>query len=287
MGTLYVVATPIGNLEDITLRALRVLARVSLIAAEDTRTTRKLLARHQISARLLSYHEHNRRRRIPQLLDVLEQGDVALVSEAGTPGVSDPGLELVQAATQKGFPVVAVPGPSAMTATLAVAGLPASRFAFVGFLPARGKERRAALEGLARQDCTLVLYEAPHRLIRALQDLQRTLGDRKVAVARELTKAHEEVFRGTISEALDHFTEPRGEFTLVVEGAPAPAAPAPDEAAVRHLLASLRDRGLSPSRAVTQAVRDLGVSRREAYRAWVALAREGGEASVDRAGGLG
>ena len=219
MGTLYVVATPIGNLEDVTLRALRVLREASLIAAEDTRTTRKLLSRYDVHTPVTSFHDANAARKLPALLAALRDGAVALVSDAGMPLVSDPGYQLVSAATAAGVPVVAVPGPSAVTTALVVSGLPADRFLFLGFLPRRVAERRAALQALAREQHTLVAFEAPHRLRQTLHDLLAALGDRRIAACRELTELHEEVFRGSVQEALAHFTEPRGEFTLVVEGA--------------------------------------------------------------------
>jgi 16S rRNA (cytidine1402-2'-O)-methyltransferase len=214
--TLYLVATPIGNLEDVTLRALRVLKEVGIIAAEDTRTTRKLLAAHGISARVTSYYEGNKDRKTPQLLQALEHHDVAVVSEAGMPGLSDPGYELVQAAIERGIPVAPVPGASAVVAALVVSGLPTDQFVYLGFLPRKAGERRRLLEGVAQEPRTLVAFEAPHRVRRAFQDIEAILGDRRIAVCRELTKVYEEVFRGTGTQALDHFKEPRGEFTLVM-----------------------------------------------------------------------
>ncbi len=223
MPTLYVVATPIGNLEDLSERALRVLREVRLIAAEDTRTTRKILARHGIATPLVSFHEHNKASRLPALLDALAESDVALVSDAGTPLVSDPGYELVVEAVRRGYRVSPVPGPSAVTAALAVAGLPADQFVFLGFLPRDKKARTRLLTEVARQPRTIVAFEAPHRLRASLADVVQALGDRRMAVCRELTKLYEEVFRGTPREALEHFTQPRGEFTLVIEGG-APSA---------------------------------------------------------------
>ncbi|HLA18725.1 MAG TPA: 16S rRNA (cytidine(1402)-2'-O)-methyltransferase [Dehalococcoidia bacterium] len=199
MPTLYVVATPIGNLEDVTLRALRVLREVSLIAAEDTRTTRKLLAAHGIRQRLVSYNDHNKAVRIPRLLHALREGDVALVSEGGTPVISDPGLDLVAAAVDAGFAVTPVPGPSAVTAALAVCGLASRQFTYLGFLPRRAGERRRLLAALRDDPRTLVAFESPHRLRASLTALRDALGDRRVAVCRELTKRFEEVFRGTLS----------------------------------------------------------------------------------------
>ena len=271
MPTLYVVATPIGNLEDVTLRALRVLQEVSLIAAEDTRTTRKLLSHYGIKARLTSYHEHNKGAKIPHILDTLRHADVALVSEAGMPGVSDPGYDLVAAAAEAGVTVVAVPGPSAVVTALAVSGLPTRQFTYVGFLPRRRGERRRLLSALAAQPRTIVALESPHRLLATLSDLLAVLGDRRIAVCRELTKLHEEVFRGRISEAIVHFREPRGEFTLVLEGAAQPAeAVVPGEAVLTELR-QLRQQGVAPRQAVAQVAQQFGLPRRQVYRLWLQL----------------
>ena len=269
MRTLYVVATPIGNLEDVTLRALHILREVSLVAAEDTRTTRKLLAHHGIRQRLLSYNEHNMRGRTPQILDALAAGDVALVSEAGTPGISDPGYELLVAAIGAGYTVVPVPGPSAVIAALAVSALPSRQFTFVGFLPRRAGERRRLLASLAGEPRTIVAFESPHRVRQSLADLLAAWGDRRIAVCRELTKAFEEVFRDRVTGALDHFREPRGEFTLVIEGAP-PATPASlplDD--FREELRRLKAQGVPAREAVSQTARRSGLRRREVYRLWV------------------
>ncbi|MBI2872374.1 MAG: 16S rRNA (cytidine(1402)-2'-O)-methyltransferase [Chloroflexi bacterium] len=270
MLTLYVVATPIGNLEDITLRALRVLREVGVIATEDTRTTAKLLAHYGISTPRLSYYTHNARLRLPQILERLEREDVALVSEAGTPGVSDPGSALVEAALERGIPVVSVPGPSAVPAALAASGLPADSFLFLGFLPRRPAERRALWRSVAGETRTLVAFEAPHRLRTSLQDALAVLGDRRLAVCRELTKMHEEVFRGTLSQALARFTEPRGEFTLVLAGASsADVEGPPDLEAVREALRRLRDERVPVREATAQVAAAYGLSRREAYRLWL------------------
>ncbi|MSQ11312.1 MAG: 16S rRNA (cytidine(1402)-2'-O)-methyltransferase [Dehalococcoidia bacterium] len=278
VGTLYLVGTPIGNLEDITLRALRVLREVGLIAAEDTRTTRKLLARYEIATPVTSYFTQNRRSKLPYLLQALAQKDVALVSEAGTPGVSDPGRELVAVAAENGFPVVSIPGPSAVTAAVAVSGFADARgFLFAGFLPSRAGERRRALGLLARDvpgGFSLVFLEAPHRLRVTLPDMRQALGDRRVVVCREMTKLHEEVFRGTLQEALAHFHAPRGEFTLVVEGVAEKgphdtAATGATEADARQLLARLREQGLSARDAVAQASTLTGMHRRDLYRLWL------------------
>jgi 16S rRNA (cytidine1402-2'-O)-methyltransferase len=266
---MYLVATPIGNLEDVTLRALRVLREVSLIAAEDTRTTRKLLAHYQIKARLTSYNEHNKATKIPHLLDILQRSDVALVSEAGMPAVSDPGYDLVAAAAEAGLPVVAVPGASAVVAALAVSGLPTRQFTYVGFLPRRKGDRRRFLSTLADTPHTIVAFESPHRMLAALADLLAVLGDRRIAVCRELTKLHEEVFRGRISEAIDHFRQPRGEFTLVLDGASKPSQPQTPTDVVRQELRRLRAEGFAARQAVPQVAQQFGLPRREVYRLWL------------------
>ena len=204
-GTLYVVGTPIGNLEDLSPRAARVLRQVPLVAAEDTRVARRLLNRLDARPRLISFHEHNWRERLELILQAMDECDAALVSDAGMPGVSDPGRELVAAAAAKGVRIESVPGPSAVTTALAVSGMPADAFQFLGFLPRRRSERQARLRQAAASPLTLALFEAPHRLRATLEDIAAILGDRPIAVCRELTKLHEEVFRGTPSEALAHF----------------------------------------------------------------------------------
>ena len=284
MPTLYVVATPIGNLEDVTLRALRVLGEVDLIAAEDTRITRRLLDRHGVRTPLTSYYEHNKRSRLPSLLATLREKDVALVSDAGTPGLSDPGAELVSAAAEAGVTVVPIPGPSAVTSALAVSGLPGDDFVYLGFLPRKRGDRRALLESVSTERRTLVAFETPHRLRSALADVLETLGDRRATVCRELTKLHEEVFRSTVSEALAHFVEPKGEFTLVIEGeveGRAVVEPVDREAA-GTLMARLRADGLGARDAVTQAVAELGISRRQAYVIWLEAKEEAPGAAKDR-----
>ena len=272
MGSLLVVSTPIGNLEDTTIRALRLLREVRLIAAEDTRTTRILLRKYGIHTRTLSYNEHNMRRRTPQLLAALEAGDVALVSEAGTPGLSDPGHELINAAIVAGFPVVPIPGPSALTAALVASGLPMRQFTFLGFLSRRPVERRRSLAHLAGEPQTLVVFESPHRLRALLSDMLSVWGDRRMAVCRELTKAFEEVFRGSVSDALEHFSDPRGEFTIVIEGATNPQ-PVSDESVNRHLQEA-RDRGLSARDAVKAVTAATGRSRREVYALWLKFSED-------------
>lgn len=218
MPILYVIATPIGNLEDVSLRALRLLKEVKLIAAEDTRKTRHLLSAYDIKTSLTSYHEHSRRAKLDYLLDHLEREDLALVSEAGMPGLSDPGYELIGAAIERGISVVPVPGASAVIAALVVSGLPTDQFLYVGFLPRRKGQRQRLLSSLVDELRTIVAFETPHRLKESLSDIEEILGDRRVSVCRELTKVHEEIFRGRVSQAGEHFVDPRGEFSLVIEG---------------------------------------------------------------------
>ena len=220
-GILYIVATPIGNLEDITLRALRVLKEVDLIAAEDTRHTRILLSHYDIRTPLTSYHEHNERTKAQPLVERLLGGEnIALVSDAGTPAISDPGYRLVVDAIHAGIRVIPLPGASALVATLSAGGLPTDRFAFEGFLPAKKQERRARLQELKNDARTLVFYEAPHRLNESLQDMQQIMGEREIVVGRELSKVHEEFLRGTVSEVVARFAdrEVKGEITIVVRG---------------------------------------------------------------------
>ena len=270
MSSLFVVATPIGNLEDITLRALRVLREVALIAAEDTRVTRKLLDRYEIKTPMTSYHEHNRLAKLPSLLASLEEKDVALVSDAGMPGVNDPGHELVSAAAKAGIQVVPIPGASALTSALAASGLPVEQFVYLGFLPRKRADRQRLLASLADETRELVVLETPRRLRAALADALAMLGDRGVAVCRELTKLHEEVFRGKLSCALDHFTAPRGEFTLVIEG----GSPTPKMASLpqaKELLTPLREEGLGAKTSVAQVAEQTGLTRREVYRLWLEL----------------
>lgn len=270
MKTLYIVGTPIGNLEDVTLRALRILRNVSLIAAEDTRVTRRLLARYGIDTPFVSYHEHSGPGRLEAVLSALREGDVALVSDAGMPAVNDPGSQLAREAAAAGASVVVVPGPSALTAALAVSGIAAPTFTHLGFLPRRAADRRRLLDFLSRHPAPLVAFETPHRLRAALQDALDALGDRGVAVCRELTKLHEETFRGTLSQALAHFAEPRGEFTLVIEAAPQSETDAEDhEDAARRLLSQLRADGATARDATTRAAAECGISRSAAYRLWL------------------
>jgi len=270
-GTLYVVATPLGNLEDLTLRALRVLREVSLVACEDTRRTATLFRAHGISTATTSYFEHNERWKGERILDALREGrSVALVSDAGTPGISDPGYRLVRDARAAGLPVVPVPGASAAVAALSVSGLPTDRFLFVGFLPPRSGARRRALEEIAAERPTLVFYESPLRVTDALADMAAVLGDREAFLCREATKAHEEYRRGRLGELREMLSargEVKGEVVLVVAGAgqaaPAPvAAPPPD---LHALFAELTASGMTRRQAVKEAARRLGRPAREVY----------------------
>jgi len=266
MGTLYLVATPIGNLEDMTLRAVRVLREVSLIAAEDTRSARFLLDHYGITTPLTSFFEGNEERKLETLLRALEGGDVALISEAGMPGISDPGYTLVRAAVERGVTVVAVPGASAHSTALIVSGLPTDRFLFLGFLPRQASEKHALLEEVAALHVTLICYEAPHRLRETLAAMLEVWGDRRVALCRELTKLHEEVWRGTLAAALVYVDEkpPRGEYTLVIEGA-SRERPRWSTAQVRAALEQHLRAGQSPTQAAKEVAAFSGWSRREVY----------------------
>jgi len=268
MPTLYAVATPIGNLEDISLRALRILREVKLIAAEDTRRTRQLLNAYDIKTPVTSYHEHNKLTKLDYILGRLEKGDVALVSDAGMPGISDPGYELIAAASQRGFPIVPIPGPSTVITALAVSGLPTDKFVYIGFLPRKASERKRLLESIASESGTIVVLEAPHRLLAMLEDIRAILGDRKIAVCRELTKVHEEIFRGTISQAIEHFAEPRGEFTLVIEGEREEKKPLMT-VEIERKLRSMRRSGKTAREAIARVAEESGLPRKELYRAWL------------------
>ncbi len=265
-GILYIVATPIGNLEDVTLRALRVLRSVSFVAAEDTRRTRQLLQAYEIQVPVISLHEHNEMKQSQAVIAALAKGqDVAYVTDAGTPGVSDPGGRLIRAAIAEGVSVVPIPGPSAVIAAVSVSGLPMDAFVFHGFLPPRGPQRRTLLSSLASEKRTIVLYETPRRVRETLKDIGEIWGDRPIALARELTKIHEEVIRGRVSEVLA-FLEGRvvkGEITLVVGGAPELAPVSDDE--ITASLKRIAETGLSPRDRVAQVARELGISKRRVY----------------------
>ncbi|HEY9859406.1 MAG TPA: 16S rRNA (cytidine(1402)-2'-O)-methyltransferase [Candidatus Obscuribacterales bacterium] len=268
-GTLYIVGTPIGNLEDMTFRAIQVLKEVSAIAAEDTRHTGKLLQHFQIKTPQISYHDHNRLSRLPEMISRLQQGQaIALVTDAGMPGISDPGYELVKACAEEGLPVVPIPGPSAAITALSASGLPSDRFVFEGFLPAKGSERRTRLETLKPESRTLIFYEAPHRLQQTLQDFAATFGgDREIALGRELTKLHEEIWRGTITEAIAYYSnrEAHGEFTLVVMGAE-PTELVLTEDALKAELQVLIGQGISRSQASRQLAQQTALPRRQLYQ---------------------
>ncbi|MBW4693536.1 MAG: 16S rRNA (cytidine(1402)-2'-O)-methyltransferase [Lyngbya sp. HA4199-MV5] len=275
-GTLYLVGTPIGNLEDMTFRAVRILQTVDLIAAEDTRHTGKLLHHFQITTPQISYHDHNRHSRTAELVERLQQGkSVALVTDAGMPGISDPGYELVKACAEAEILVVPVPGASAAIAALVSSGLPCDRFVFEGFLPAKAPARRAFLEGLQTESRTLVFYEAPHRLRQTLQDLLILGADRQIALARELTKRYEEIWRGTVAAAIDYYSthEPQGEFTIVVAGA-AVTQPVLSEAALKAELQTLFRQGLSRSEASRQLAQQTALPRRQIYQLALSLPEE-------------
>lgn len=272
-GCLYLVATPIGNLEDITFRAVRILKEADLIAAEDTRQTRKLLAHLDIANRLVSYHEHNKHESGPELVRMMKEGKrIALVSDAGTPAISDPGSDLVRLAAAEGIPVVPVPGPNAALSALIVSGLDTSRFLFLGFLPRGKKELAACLDEYRGVRATVILYEAPHRIARTLEQLLESWGNRRIALAREVTKLHEEVFRGTLVEALQDLAEvpPRGEYVIAVEGAQESAARDPDgnwweRMTVAEHVQAYELRGLDRKAAVKRAAADRNVPKREIY----------------------
>jgi 16S rRNA (cytidine1402-2'-O)-methyltransferase len=284
MGTLYVVSTPIGNLEDISLRALRVLREVKLIAAEDTRHTRKLLNRVNIPTPTRSYHQHSAPSRISEIIASLTEGDVALVTDAGTPGLSDPGGELVEAAAHAGFPVVPVPGASALLALVASSGLEASRFSYLGFLPRKGKERAAILDKAAQTGWPFVIYESPRRLAATLADILQVVGDTEVVVGRELTKLHEEIFRGKLSGAVERFSSQpvRGEVAIMV-AAPGKGEPGMQATAdLDAVLEELEAQGLPAKEIARQAASLAGVSTREAYNRLVRSRNTRGLAPMDQ-----
>ncbi|HEY6232010.1 MAG TPA: 16S rRNA (cytidine(1402)-2'-O)-methyltransferase [Pyrinomonadaceae bacterium] len=272
-GTLYLVATPIGNLEDITHRAIRVLSEVDVIACEDTRHSKKLLNHYGISTPTISYHEHNERERATELLERLQAGrNVAVVSDAGTPAISDPGYRLTRLAIAAGVSVVPIPGPNALTAALVVSGLPTDEFFFGGFLPARSGARRARLAELRTIPATLIFYEGPHRIAATLRDAREILGERDAVVARELTKLHEQVVRGRLSELAERFSvaeNARGEIVLLIDRTVI-ATDKEDESSITKLVEKLEAEGLDHRQALKRAARELGVSRDEAYRRLVA-----------------
>jgi len=270
-GTLYIVATPIGNLEDISLRALRVLKEVAVIAAEDTRVTRKLLAHYDIHTPMTAYHQHSKGRRAEEIIERLKRGeDVALVSDAGTPGISDPGHELIRFAIDEGITITSVPGPTAMITALVVSGLPTSHFTFDGFPPRKESERKAFFRGIKSDPRTIILYESPLRLLPTLKTALSELGDRRAAVVREATKMFEEVFRGTLTEVIARFTEhkAKGEIVIIIEGAgPEEAATAQETGAetVEERLKTLMAQGMTERDAIRQTAAEMKLPRREVY----------------------
>ncbi len=271
VGCLFLVATPIGNLEDITLRALRVLKEADLVACEDTRQTQKLLNHYELRKQMVSYHAHNEMTRAPELLIEMEQGaKVALVTDAGMPAISDPGHHLVALCLRHKIPVVPVPGATALVAALAASGLPTEKFIFLGFLPNRSTDRRKALKPLAGEIRTIVFYEAPHRLREMLADALQILGNRPAVVAREVTKLHEEFARGTLMELATEFTrrEPRGEITVLI-GAPIAEAvqlPSASISLPQRVGEIMRERGVDQKVALKHAAREMGITKREAYQ---------------------
>ena len=268
-ATLYIVGTPLGNLEDMTFRAVRILQTVDLIAAEDTRHTGKLLQHFQVKTPQISYHDHNRQTRTSELVDRLQQGtSIALVTDAGMPGISDPGYELIKACVEIGIPIVPIPGATAAMTALSASGLKSDRFVFEGFLPAKETDRREHLECLISDQRSLIFYEAPHRIQKTLQDIATVLGhDRQIVLARELTKLHEEFWRGTVRGAIAHYSthEPRGEFTLIVSGAEPTKVPLTEEVLKAELL-SLMQQGISRSQASRQLSQQTALPRRQLYQ---------------------
>lgn len=267
MRTLYLVATPIGNLEDFSPRAVRILKEAQLIAAEDTRVTQKLLSHFDIGAKPISYHEHNKLTKLDRVLDALQTGDVALVSDAGTPGINDPGYEFVRAAIDAGYTVSPIPGPSAPIAALVASGLPTDSFLYLGYLPRKSKERREKLREVESLPYTLIFLESPHRVLKALDDIEKELGSRPIVVAREITKLYEEFFRGDVAAAREHFTvnEPRGEFTLVVSGK-IQADTIWTEADLKSALDAGIAAGESPSSLAKRLAKESGWKRRDIYQ---------------------
>lgn len=269
-GTLFVVATPIGNLADITQRAIKTLREVDLIACEDTRHTQKLLNHFGIQTKTISYHEHNEQQRTEQLIEKLKQGsNIAVVSDAGSPAISDPGFRIVRSAIDQDLNVVPIPGPSALISALTVAGLPTDEFFFAGFLPSRSLARRTRLQGLASIPGTLVFYESPHRLAATLKDALEVLGEREAVVARELTKLHESLRRGKLSELAEHYAtaeEPRGEIVLLIDRTVLKNDFKETTKSVSELVADFESAGLDNRAALKKAARELGLSRAEAYR---------------------
>ncbi len=267
MGTLFIVSTPIGNLEDITFRAVRTLKESHVIACEDTRQTRKLLDHFGIATPLTSYHDHNEASRAAELVEkILAGSDVALVSDAGTPLVSDPGYRVVTAAVEAGIPVVPIPGPSAMLAALAASGLPTDEFRFAGFLPAKSTQRKKLLEELREETATVIFYEAPHRILEALEDVAATMGNRQIVVARELTKLHEEFLRGTPADVRAQLAARpvvKGEITLLIAKASEPIV---SDQSVEEAVQELEQKGVPRMDAIKQVAKSRGMGKRDVYK---------------------
>lgn len=264
MGTLYIVATPIGNLDDISIRAAHILREISVVAAEDTRVARKLLNHLGASPKLLSHHEHSRKSSTARVLEALESGDVALVTDAGTPAISDPGPVLVRGAVERGHAVIPIPGPSAVTAALSISGMAADRFAFVGFLPRKAGDREKELAAARDRETVTVCFEAPHRVLETLSDIDRLIGDREITVCREITKLYEETFRGVASEAIERFSNPRGEFVIVI--APGDRFEGVDNSDLDAAIDRLRGGELTGRDLVDAVVQATGAPRSRVYR---------------------
>jgi 16S rRNA (cytidine1402-2'-O)-methyltransferase len=267
MGTLFLVATPIGNLEDLSARAIRILSEVDLIAAEDTRQTRKLLSHYGIHTRTISYHEHNKLIKVEPILETLQDRNVALVSDAGTPALNDPGYELVKACLEVGYQVSPIPGACAPISALVASGLPTDAFLYLGYLPRKSKARQSLLTSIQQQPYTLIFLETPHRLLSAMKDIESILGNRQIAIARELTKIHEEIFRGSVSEAIQYYTEtqPRGEITLIIYGKLEKAAQWSEKQITEAIQNALED-GEQPSIIARNIAKQSGWQRSEVYQ---------------------
>ncbi len=274
-GTLYIVATPIGNLEDITLRAIRILKEADLVAAEDTRHTKHLLDRYQVETQLTSYHDHNKEEKAPVLVArMLEGQSIALVSDAGTPGISDPGYFLINLAIDRNIPVVPIPGATAAVAALSVSGMPTDKFVFEGFLPPKHAARLKRLQELANEERTVIFYEAPHKIIKTLETMFEVFGDRRGVITRELTKIHEEAVRGTLSEILRHLRTGsiKGEFTIILHGASKEPLKQDIDTA-EYLKGLMLHRGLTKKDAIAAAAEELGLPKKEVYKESLKLCR--------------
>ena len=268
MPALYVVATPIGNLEDITLRAIRILKEVQLIAAEDTRKNHILLSAYGIQTPMTSYHEHNKLTKLDFILKQLEEHDVALVSDAGMPGISDPGYELIKEVSKFNIPIIPIPGPSALISSLVVSGLPTDSFVFLGFLPHKRGERNKVLKSREKEISTLVFFESPHRITESLKDILDILGDRRISVCREISKIYEEIFRGTVTQAIARFTDPRGEFTVILEGnIHAPICLSDTE--IENRLLNMHKSGLGAKEAISNLASESGRTKKDLYKIWL------------------